>query len=84
MSFSYIGSRNKWIALAGAIVFGLSPYVVSRPQHPEVMFIATIPLALYAFDRGVEERRWKWLGRCRRFSRHHDASLVCIPLSVFC
>ena len=48
---------DKWIALFGAVVFGLSPHVVGHPNHPDIAFIATIPLALYCFHRGTNERR---------------------------
>ncbi len=53
--------RNKWIALAGAIVFGLNPYVINHPSHPDLSFVATIPLALYAFHRGIADRRLLWM-----------------------
>ena len=46
---------DKWIALLGAIVMGMSPYVLGYPEHPELRFIATIPLALYFFHRGHKE-----------------------------
>ena len=45
--------RNKWIALAGAAIFGFSPYFVPHIHHPDTITIATIPLALYALHRGV-------------------------------
>ena len=49
--------KDKWIALFGAVVFGLSPHVVGHANHSEVAFVATIPLALYGFHRGVVENR---------------------------
>ena len=52
--------RLKWISLFGAIVFGCSMYVIARPSQPTICFIATIPLALYFFHRGVLERRWSF------------------------
>ena len=54
--------HDKWTALFGAVMFGLSPYVLQRPQHVEVIFVAVIPLAVYGFHRGVVERNWRWLG----------------------
>ncbi|MCE2471081.1 MAG: glycosyltransferase family 39 protein, partial [Anaerolineae bacterium] len=49
--------NDKWVALFGAVVFGFSPHVVGHPNHPEIAFIATIPLALYCFHRGTIENR---------------------------
>ncbi len=49
--------NDKWIALLGAVVFGFSPHVVGHPHHPDIAFVATIPLALYFFHRGIDENR---------------------------
>ena len=49
--------KDKWIALFGAVVFGFSQHVVSEPHHPNITFLATIPLALYFLHRGVKEKR---------------------------
>ena len=49
--------RDKWIALLGAIIFGLSPHVVGHPNHPNNALVATLPLAVYSFHRGVDEKR---------------------------
>ena len=49
--------NDKWIALMGGVVFGLSPHVVGHPQHPALAFSATIPLAIYAAHRGIAENR---------------------------
>ena len=51
--------NDKWIALLGAIIVGMSPYVVGYPEHPELRFIVTIPLSMYFFHRGIAERRYK-------------------------
>ena len=48
---------DKWIALFGAVVFGFSPNVLMHPQHPEIGFVAPLPLILYCFHRGIQERR---------------------------
>ena len=48
---------DKWIALFGAVVFGFSPIVVGHANHPDIAFIATIPLAVYCFHRGIKENR---------------------------
>lgn len=49
--------KDKWIALFGAVVFGFSQHVVSEPHHPNITFLATIPLALYFLHRGLQENR---------------------------
>ncbi len=49
--------KDKWIALFGAVVFGFSPHVVGHPYHPDIASMATVPLALYCFHRGLRERR---------------------------
>ena len=49
--------KDKWIALFGAVVFGFSPHVVGHPYHPDIASLATVPLALYCFHRGLRERR---------------------------
>ncbi|MDE2776683.1 MAG: hypothetical protein OXI77_12135 [Chloroflexota bacterium] len=51
--------KDKWIALFGAVIVGLSPHVVGYPEHPEYRFIATVPLAMYFLHRGLDERRIK-------------------------
>ena len=49
--------KDKWIALFGAIVFGFSPHVVGHPNHPNNALVATIPLLVYCFHRGILENR---------------------------
>ena len=53
--------NDKWIALFGACVLGLSPHVVGHPHHPDIAAIATIPLALYWFHRGMVDQRRAWV-----------------------
>ena len=48
--------RDKWISVFGAIVFGTSSFVLSRPATPHISFIAAIPLSLYFFHRAILER----------------------------
>ena len=50
-------SKDKWIALVGAVVFGFSPHVIGHPNHIDIGFLATIPFALYSFHRGISECR---------------------------
>ena len=49
--------KDKWIALFGAIVFGFSPHVIGHPNHVEIAFVATVPLAIYWFHRGIKENK---------------------------
>ena len=49
--------KDKWIALFGAVVFGFSPHVIGHPNHPDIAFVATVPLVLYSFQRGIKENR---------------------------
>ena len=49
--------KDKWVALFGAVVFGFSPHVAGHPYHPDIAFVAMVPLALYCFHRGVREGR---------------------------
>ena len=50
--------KDKWIALFGAVLFGCSPHVIGHPHHPNNALIATLPLAIYFFHRGIQEKRW--------------------------
>ena len=50
---------DKWVSLFGALVFGMSGYVVGRTSQPDVAFIATLPLSLYFFHRSVVDMRWR-------------------------
>ena len=49
--------KDKWLALFGAVIFGFSPHVIGHPHHPNNAFIATLPLSLYCFQRGFQEKR---------------------------
>ncbi len=52
---------DKWIALFGAVVFGFSPHVIGHPNHPNNALVATVPLLIYGFHRGIREDRAKWV-----------------------
>lgn len=52
---------DKWTALFGAVVVGFSGYVVGRPMHPGVAFLATVPLSCYFLHRGFAEMRWRFI-----------------------
>ncbi len=51
--------RDKWVALFGSVVFGAGAFILTRPAHPNIAFIATIPLSLYYLHRGLLEDRLK-------------------------
>ena len=53
--------RDKWIALFGSVVFGASAFIISRPAHTNIAFVATIPLGLYFLHRGLAERRLRFM-----------------------
>ncbi len=58
--FQYL-LRDKRLSFFGAIVFGASAFVLSRPATPHVSFIAFLPLSLYFLHRGFAEDRGKFL-----------------------
>ena len=49
--------RERWIALAGALMFGLSPFCLYRFYHPDALLLVTIPLTLLAFDLAYARSR---------------------------
>ena len=49
--------KDTWVSLFGAVVFALSPHVMALRNIPDVGFVATLPLILYLFHRGVIENR---------------------------
>ncbi len=53
--------RDKWVALFGAAVFGTSAFIMDRPAHTNIAFIATIPLSLYFLHRGLVEGRLRFM-----------------------
>ena len=53
--------RDKWVALFGAVVFGAGAFILTRPAHSNIAFIATIPLSLYFLHRGLLESRLRLL-----------------------
>ena len=53
--------KDRWLALFGAVVFGFSQHVVGHPNHPALNLLATIPLSLYALQRGIGEQKLKWM-----------------------
>ena len=53
--------RDRWLSFFGAIVFGTSAFVLSRPATPHISFIATLPLSMYFLHRAFNEERWKFI-----------------------
>ena len=53
--------RDKWIALFAAIIFSIRPLVAWTPNYLDLGFVALIPLALYCFHRGINDRRSHWI-----------------------
>ena len=51
--------KDRWSSMLGAVIVGFSPFVVGHPQHPEISFIVSIPMAMYLFHRGFAEQRKK-------------------------
>ena len=55
-----VTSRRECACL-GALVFALSPYVLSHQEHPDLALAASIPLTLYGLHRAMDGGRWRWL-----------------------
>lgn len=74
-AYTYINYRfhKPLLGLFGALVFALSPFLRSQPHHPDVIFIAVVPLALYFLDRGLNEGSW----------RHISLASIFIASSLF-
>ena len=53
--------NDKWLGLLGAVIFGFHQHLIGRPSQPDIGFLATAPLSLYCFQRGILERSWKQL-----------------------
>ncbi len=49
--------KYRWLALFGAVIFGLSPYIVTMTNFPQHAWLAPVPLALYGVHRGIREKR---------------------------
>ena len=38
----------------------MNPYIAGHIYQPDVILVATLPLAFYGLHRGVVEQRWRW------------------------
>ena len=58
-AYVYLGwlFENKWIAVFGAVIFGFSPHVIGHSYHPNNALVATLPLLVYCFHRGIAQNR---------------------------
>ncbi len=50
--------KDRWLALLGAVVFGFHPHVVYHIHQPDVALIATVPLAMFFWQKGYDEQKW--------------------------
>ncbi len=53
--------NDKLTALFGAVMVGLSGYVLGRPMHPGVALLTTVPLSCYLLHRGFAEMQWTFI-----------------------
>ena len=81
--------RHRWIGLFGAIVFGCSIYVISRPSQPLVSMVFAMPLTLYYVHRAVLEKRWQlaaisglWAG-ITAFTGYYTYICILIALGMY-
>lgn len=49
--------KDRWLALFGAVIFGLNPYVVAATSYPQGAWLAPVPLVFYGVHRGFRENR---------------------------
>ena len=81
--------KDKWIALLGAVVIGMSPYVLGYPENPELRFLTPLLLAVYCFHRGIAERRNKlvavaaFLTGATAFVSMHLSVCLAITLTMY-
>ena len=50
--------EDRWIALFGALVFGLQPHSLTLPNFLPGSTVMTIPLTFYCLHRGIRERNY--------------------------
>ncbi len=51
--------RDRWLALAGAGVFAMSPLLLLGAHHPDIIMLAQLPLGLYFLERGFRGGSWR-------------------------
>lgn len=49
--------KDRWLALFGAVVFGMCRHIVTLSSWPQIAWLAPVPLALYCIHRGFREER---------------------------
>jgi len=50
--------KDKWIALFGAVVLGVSVWFTDYVTAPDLLCIGTLPLTIYFLHRSLTENRW--------------------------
>ena len=53
--------KNRWVALFGAVIFGFSHHAIGHANHPALNTLFTLPLSLYAMQRGINEQKRTWM-----------------------
>lgn len=48
--------KDKYMSLLGTVFFGFTLQIIAHPAHPDLAFLAPIPLALYFVERSIVER----------------------------
>ena len=50
--------KDKWLALLGAVIFGFHQHVLFHASQPDIALIATVPLAMFFWQKGYDEQKW--------------------------
>ena len=53
--------RDRRLATFGSVIFGLSVFVIEHPVHSDLNIVVALPLVMYCMERGLEERRYRWM-----------------------
>ncbi len=53
--------KDRWLAIFGAVVFGLCPQVLLSRSYPGVAWLAPMAMIIYCVHRGFSERRARLL-----------------------
>ena len=53
--------RDRWLAMYGSVLFGLSVFVIEHAVQPDANSVAVFPLVMYCMQRGFNERRARWM-----------------------
>ena len=50
--------KDRWLALLGAVIFGFHQHVLFHASQPDIALIATVPLAMFFWQKGYDEQKW--------------------------